>query len=67
MYQIEHLTLCDGWVNTWSDDDGEPIVFVTEAQAIEELKEYLEDLAHDSKHRFISDYDSADYRVTKLG
>jgi hypothetical protein len=41
-YEIQHSTLCEGWVNTWTDD-GEPTVFATKAEAARELGEFLED------------------------
>ena len=46
-YEIQELTLCDGWVNTWHewDDDNEeiPMTFDTYAHAVEQLEEHLYD------------------------
>jgi hypothetical protein len=68
MYQIETLTLCGGWVNTWQDDDGTPIVFTTEVAALAELNEFLKDTedAFSCGH-LDSPYDACEYRVSKLG
>lgn len=44
MYEIRTLTMCDGYINMWSDDDDNPIVFNTEAEARGELAQYLRDL-----------------------
>ena len=68
MYQIETFTLCDGWVNTWQDDNGTPIVFTTEVAALAELNEFL----HDVESAYINGdiatpYDACEYRVSKLG
>ena len=46
-YEIQELTICDGWVNTWHewDDDNEeiPMTFDTYAHAVEQLEEHLYD------------------------
>lgn len=47
MYEVQHFTLCDGWINTWTniDDDGNdtPSVYETEEAAKKALDEYLFD------------------------
>jgi hypothetical protein len=50
MYEVQHYTLADGWVNTWThmsdgEDDGKPVTFATEAQAQKALEEFWEDEA----------------------
>ena len=67
MYQIETFTLCDGWLNTWQDQDGTPVVFTTELAAVDELNEFLEDTkdAFECGH-LDSPYQAADYRIKKL-
>ena len=68
MYQIETFTLCDGWVNTWQDDNGTPVLFTTQSAAAAELKEFLEDTKDAFKCGHLdSPYDSSDYRIAKLG
>ena len=32
MYQIEHFTLCDGWINTSTDEHGEAVLFGQEME-----------------------------------
>ena len=32
-YEVQTYTLCDGFINTWSDDDEGPVQFDTQAQA----------------------------------
>lgn len=40
-YEIQTYTFCDGFVNTWTDDDENPITFETREQAQLELDMYL--------------------------
>lgn len=44
MYQIEHFTLCDGWINTSTDEHGEPVLFDTLQDAQNELESHWQDL-----------------------
>jgi hypothetical protein len=68
MYQIETFTICNGWVNTWQDQDGTPVVFTTQSAAMAELNEFLEDIndAFECGH-LDAPYDACEYRVSKLG
>lgn len=43
-FEIQHFTLCDGWINTWSDDHGHPIPFTTEKEAQQALNEFFDEL-----------------------
>ena len=42
-YEIHHSTLCQGRVNTWTEDD-EPLRFTTINEARSELDEYLDEI-----------------------
>lgn len=42
-HMIQHLTFCEGWVNTWSCGD-QPLVFDNEQQARDELAQYYRDV-----------------------
>jgi hypothetical protein len=61
MYEIQHLTFCDGYVNTWLDDDENPIVFRTFAEARGELDQYLRDLAREGGH-----YSADSFRIMEV-
>ena len=47
VYEIQHFTLCDGWVNTWTiaNEDGSTQLeyFNSKIEAQEALNEFLED------------------------
>lgn len=45
-YEVRQYTLCDGWVNTWSDDKG-PMTFATVEEAQAEIDEFLADIQAD--------------------
>ena len=42
IYEIQTHTFCDGFVNMWSDDNEDPIMFDTKEQAQIELVLYLQ-------------------------
>jgi hypothetical protein len=64
-YQIETYTLCQGWINIWTDDDV-PVIFDTYAAASADLAEYLAELAHAVKVGHLDDYNPEDYRIVEL-
>jgi len=66
-YIIETHTFCGGWVNTWTDDDENPIVFDTLEQAQNELSTYLFGLSIDVDLGNIEDYSADDFRITEIG
>tara|TARA_R110000822_G_scaffold154041_1_gene293500 strand:- start:707 stop:1123 length:417 start_codon:yes stop_codon:yes gene_type:complete len=66
-YEVQTFTLCDGFVNTWSDDDETPVTFDTEVEAQAELAEHLEDLEDAFKRGDLSDTpDPDDYQVMEV-
>jgi hypothetical protein len=43
-FEVQHYTLCDGWINTWSDGEtGEPTVYDSFEDALNELDSFLAD------------------------
>jgi hypothetical protein len=62
-YEIQHLTLCDGWINTWTDDNEEPVTFSTEDEAYRELCAYLTDALAAAAGGDLTDVNLSDYRV----
>ncbi len=66
-YEVQHNTICDGWINTWSypEDDGvwHLETFVTAAEAELALAEYLQDLQEELWEDQIEPYDPDDFRV----
>lgn len=43
-FEVQEFTLFQGWTNTWSDEHGNPSVFLTEADAQIELDGFLKDM-----------------------
>jgi hypothetical protein len=47
IFEVQELTICDGWINTWHeyDDDNDeiPMQFDSFKAALEELDQYLYD------------------------
>jgi len=65
-YVIETNTFCDGWVNTWTDDNEKPIVFDTMQEAQEALNIYLFELSVDCDLGNIEDYSADDFRISEV-
>ena len=63
-YEIQTFTLCDGWVNTWTDNDELPVTFETLDEAENELKDYLEDLRLETYNGTLTDFDIESFRVS---
>ena len=64
-YQIEHFTLCDGWVNTWRDDTDAPVTFASYDQALKELNDHYSELREEVQNGFIDDYNMSDFRIAE--
>ena len=63
-YQVQTYTLCDGWINTWSEDD-ELMTFNTLEQAEIALQDHLNDLAH-AVQSGMEDFNPEDYRIEEI-
>ena len=64
-YQIEHFTLCDGWVNTWRDDSDAPVTFASYDEALKALNNHYNELTEDVESGFIERYNMSDYRIAE--
>lgn len=69
-YEVQHHTIVDGWVNTWSyaGDDGQlmPETFPTPEEAQAALDEFFEDIRHeiDAGDRQPDEaYDRSEFRI----
>jgi len=67
-YEVQHWTLCDGWINCWSVDD-QPQLFATWGQAQAELDEFFADIAAEIKagdRAPDEGYDRDEFRIVAL-
>lgn len=65
-YIIETYTLCDGWLNLWSDEGG-PTVFNSKQEAEAELECYLQDEKQAYKDGNIAGLsDPDDFRIMEV-
>ena len=65
-YVVEHQTLCDGWINTWSVD-GEPEVFDTYQDAENALDSFLSEEKKAFKRGEIDNmYEADEFRITEI-
>ena len=72
-YKVQHHTLCDGWINTWSicENDGTDItqIFDTEQEAQAELDEFFREIAEEIKsgeRQPDNGYDREDFRIVPV-
>jgi hypothetical protein len=70
IYEVQHYTLCDSWINTWTDTiDGKdvPSVFNSFEEALACLDEFLADTLDEFNEGNLSDtYDRNDFRIVKI-
>jgi hypothetical protein len=62
MYELQHFTICDGWVNTITDDTENPVLFDSREEAQAELDYMLHDTAQDMSEPYLAD----EWRVVKV-
>jgi hypothetical protein len=65
-YEVQTLTYLNRWENVWTDDGNTLVTFDTFEAAQEELKGYLEDLAHFVKTGDLADFSPEDYKIEKV-
>ena len=70
-YEVQHYTLCDGWVNTWSDydEDGNetPSTYDSFEDALNELDSFLDDEQEAFEEGNIeSPYDRDEFRILEI-
>ena len=71
MFEIQHYTICDGWINTWTICDDEvnerPERFQSYDEALIALNEYLEDMKFEYKAGNIEDlYTEDQFRIKEV-
>lgn len=70
-YEVQHYTLCDGWINTWSDydEDGNetPSTYDSFEDALNELDSFLDDEQEAFEEGNIeSPYDRDEFRISEV-
>lgn len=70
-YEVQHYTLCDGWINTWSDydEDGNetPSTYDSFEDALNELDSFLDDEQEAFEEGNIeSPYDREEFRIVEI-
>ena len=63
-WEVQHLTLCDGWINVTHDGEGHLLQFDTEAEAVNDLQDFMHEVK-DAVDRGDMDeeYDASEWRV----
>jgi len=66
-YEVQHYTLLDGWINTWSYTEGDgvmqPETFATADEAKAALEEYFQDLEEEVRAGQSGPYSRDEFRV----
>lgn len=65
-YAVLTDTVITGWVNTWSDDDGYPLIFDTLEEAQAELDLHLFTLGIETDLGNIEGYDPEDFKIVEV-
>ena len=67
-YQVEQHTVCDGWTNTWTEEDEDgvtmPQTFASRVEAHAAIQEFLLDVREAVANRYLAEfYRQVDFRV----
>lgn len=66
-YAVQLNTICDGWINVWTDNDQEPVLFDTHQEAEQELRDYLDSAQAAFENGDIdTPYPFEDYRIVEV-
>lgn len=65
-YEVQTHTLCDGWVNCWTDENEKPIRYGTKEKAQSELEDHIADMREAVKAGHMEDFNDDDYRVMEV-
>ena len=65
-YEIQTYTLCDGWINIWTEGLDTLVTFDTYEEAQKALQEHIDDLAHAVQTGNMDDYNPEDYRIERI-
>lgn len=70
-YEVQHYTLCDGWINTWTtydeNDNETPSIFDTYEDAQEALDDFLKEEKKAFKRKEIdSMYEADEFRIEEV-
>ena len=71
-WEVQHHTICQGWINTWSEEvDGvsRPLIYPSEAEAQFELQEFLREIAEEiayGERDPDNGYDAEEFRVVEV-
>ncbi len=73
-YEVQHHTLCDGWINTWTVIDHEnreqPDTFETAAEAQTAIDDFFDDIAAEiarGERDADEGYDRDEFCVVEIG
>ena len=73
VWEVQHDTLADGWVNTWTEEDETgawvPLVYATQDAAEAELSEFLREIALEIEYGERdpdAGYDQSEFRIVEV-
>jgi len=62
-YEVQTYTLCQGWVNLWTDKGSTLVTFATREEAQAELQDFLGELTRAVQLGHLDDFNPDDYRI----
>lgn len=65
-FEIQHHTLCDGWINTETDDAGKPWVYRSRQEAEDALADFLDDCRAAVARGELSPFSPEEYRIAEV-
>lgn len=65
-FEIQHYTVSEGWVSTWSDENGIPVSFKTVAAAENAFRDFWTELQDSAIAGDIEPYDYNEFRIAEI-
>jgi len=65
-WEVQHYTLCDGWINTELGEDNQPVRYATEAEAMLELQDLMCELKDAADRGDMEPYGEEEWRVQQV-
>lgn len=66
-FEVQEWTLCDGWINNWSDEDGNPSMFNSQHEAWQEWEAFYLDMHDAYTNGYLEDVpEKGNYRIVEV-
>ena len=65
-FEIQHFTLCDGWVNTWTIENPDGTTSLEYFDSFGQALNYLDEFLTEDQEQFESPYQRDEFRIVEV-